>query len=90
MVVTSPDSNVVTAVEKSLAELGRLAKGTEAESIVRTKGMIYVPVEHEGNSSRSLEEVEAVGRVLEALRLGEARWTNREGEVKPLTAKDVL
>ncbi len=52
-------------------------------------GLYLVPVAHEGNQSQSLEEVDAVARVVARLR--GATWRNRKGEVAPLDLhEDVL
>lgn len=53
-------------------------------------GLFYVPVVHAGNQNRSLEEVEAVARLVESLLQAGVTWTDGEGEVQPLAAKDIL
>jgi uncharacterized protein len=53
-------------------------------------GLFYVPVVHAGNQNRSLEEVEAVARVVESLLRGGITWTDGEGQVQPLAAKGIL
>ncbi len=53
-------------------------------------GLWVVPVEHGGNQSSSLEEVQAVERIVSALLEKDARWTDWKGREKPMTPSDVL
>jgi uncharacterized protein len=53
-------------------------------------GLFHVPVPHEGNQNRSLEEVEAVARVVESLVKDRVTWTDGEGRVQPLTAEGIV
>ena len=49
-----------------------------------------MPVEHEGNQSHSTEEVACVSLVVESLTNGAATWTDRHGDLQPLTLDDIL
>lgn len=53
-------------------------------------GLFYVPVPHEGNQNRSLEEVEAVVRVVDILLKPGTRWHDGEGTVHDLSAEDIV
>ncbi len=52
-------------------------------------GLFYVPVNHKGNQSRSLEEVNAIVVVVENL-LVKGKWYNEKGKVKSLQKEDIL
>src|SRR5207245_1671380 len=51
-------------------------------------GLRYLPVDHTGNRTLSLEEVERVNQIFRAL-VGLA-WTDREGATRPIAIEDVL
>lgn len=53
-------------------------------------GLWAVPVEHEGNQSRSHEEVAAVANVFDHLLRSRCRWTDREGQTRNLGPQDIL
>jgi uncharacterized protein len=53
-------------------------------------GLFVVPVDHEGNQSSSLEEVEEVQRITRDLLREGVTWTDREGVVQRLTIDDIL
>ena len=53
-------------------------------------GLWFVPVSHEGNQSYSAEEVEVVAAIIEFLTREGSTWTDRHGEEKKLTVKDIL
>jgi uncharacterized protein len=52
-------------------------------------GLFYVPVEHRGNSNKSIEEIEVISEIVTKL-LNDGRFTNSKGETKPLTHSDIL
>jgi uncharacterized protein len=52
-------------------------------------GLFYVPVEHSGNQASSLEEVQAVERIVAGLLSG-VTWTDAAGKTRPLRASDIL
>jgi predicted RecB family nuclease len=53
-------------------------------------GLWFVPVIHDGNQSYSAEEVEEVAAIIEFLTRAGSTWTDRCGEEKKLTIKDIL
>ena len=52
-------------------------------------GLFLVEVPHEGNQSRSYEEIDAVERIVRHLLAG-TRWTDHEGRTRPLEPSNVL
>lgn len=68
--------------------------GLERQVLVGTApfegaGLWLVPVTHEGNQSSSLEEVEAVERIVEALLVEGAQWIDMKGNAEPLSARGI-
>jgi superfamily I DNA and/or RNA helicase len=53
-------------------------------------GTRYVPVPHVGNRSESIEEARVVANLVRRLVEGESYWTDRDGERRRVTLKDVL
>jgi len=52
-------------------------------------GLFYVPVMHEGNPNRSIEEIAKIKEIVqELLRVGS--WANAKGEVARIIEKDIL
>jgi predicted RecB family nuclease len=51
-------------------------------------GLRYVPIEHSGNRTLSIEEVDRVDQTFRAL-LG-LPWTDRDGGIRPLAVEDIL
>ena len=49
-----------------------------------------MPVEHDGNTNSSDEEVKAVEAIVETLLKKGSRWTNQKGETKQVTPDDIL
>jgi predicted RecB family nuclease len=52
-------------------------------------GLRFVPVQHAGNTARSLEEVKVIGEIVTDL-LANGKWRNAKGQVLALTANDIL
>ncbi|MGC1240790.1 MAG: TM0106 family RecB-like putative nuclease, partial [Chryseosolibacter sp.] len=52
-------------------------------------GLFYVPVEHKGNQNRSPEEITAIADIVDKL-LKSGKWTNEDGDTRPLTKEDML
>ena len=48
-------------------------------------GLWFVPVEHDGNTNSSDEEVKAVEAIVDTLLKKGSRWTNQKGETKQVT-----
>lgn len=59
-------------------------------SVFTGAGLGFVPVEHEGNRSSSLEEVEAVAGLVEAIVAPGASWVDAVGTERPLRLENVL
>ncbi|HUI70040.1 MAG TPA: TM0106 family RecB-like putative nuclease, partial [Spirochaetia bacterium] len=55
-----------------------------------SSGLWYVPVEHDGNQNVSLEEVDAVARIVAILRKDGVAWTDDKGQSFPLGQADIL
>ena len=53
-------------------------------------GLRYLPVPHTGNQSSSIEEADAVARLVNSIMAGGTSWTDRCGVEKPLTLDDIL
>ena len=53
-------------------------------------GLRLVSVNHEGNQSSSMEEVEAVEQIVGSLLQGGVAWTDRKGAILPLREEDIL
>ena len=59
-----------------------------AHSALKPTGISYFPVEHDGCSQRSEEEVAVVRELVENLLT--QRYRNKTGEIKPFTLQDIL
>jgi predicted RecB family nuclease len=53
-------------------------------------GLRIVPVDHDGNRNASAEEVAEVVRIVDELLAPGSEWVNEKGEVRQLTAEDIL
>lgn len=53
-------------------------------------GLYWIPVDHEGNQSRSEEEADVVGNLVQSWLDSGAEWTNRKGDRCLLTWEDIL
>jgi uncharacterized protein len=65
------------------------APGSAAERF-GVAGLVYVPVEHEGNQARAQEEVDAVAAIAAALTSGDVIWRDHSGAEAPLTRADLM
>lgn len=68
--------------------------GSEGQAITGAgalsgSGLRYLPVEHRGNQSASIEEAEAIAALVQELMSANATWTDRDG-VHALTRDDIL
>ena len=52
-------------------------------------GLFYVPVDHNSNQNRSLEEVEAISAIVKNL-IEKGQWTDDKKEKRKLTNQDIL
>jgi uncharacterized protein len=53
-------------------------------------GLRWVPVDHSGNRTESIEEAAEIARMVDRLLSGEARWTDRTGRTSPVQLDDVV
>jgi predicted RecB family nuclease len=53
-------------------------------------GLWFVPVDHQANRNSSAEEVEVIARIVESLLRPEVKWSRSEGNLRRLTADDIL
>ncbi|WP_296745751.1 TM0106 family RecB-like putative nuclease [Mesorhizobium sp.] len=53
-------------------------------------GLRWQPVEHHGNQSNSPEEAEAIANLVNEVIAAGVSWTDREGNLRPLTLDDIL
>ena len=53
-------------------------------------GLRFMPVEHSGNQSSSIEEAEAVAKLVGVVLAGQPTWIDREGQEAQLTLEDIL
>ena len=53
-------------------------------------GLWFVPVDHRANRNSSAEEIEVIARIVESLLLLEVKWSRSEGNLRRLTADDIL
>jgi len=53
-------------------------------------GLRYIPVQHNGNQSESLEEVAKIKELVNSLLASGATWADKTGEQAPITLKDIL
>ena len=68
--------------------------GLERQAVLNSRfpeaGLLYVPVEHEGRQSRSMEEVDVVQQIVTDLTDGSKTWRDQSGSTRPLTLEDVM
>jgi predicted RecB family nuclease len=67
-----------------------LAPPDSAAAKLGSTGLVYVPVEHDANQSRSLEEVAQIESLVGALTAVGVRYRNAAGEEAPLTREDLM
>ena len=70
-------------------------KGCEQQRInsngpIQGNGLRYLPVLHDGNKSSSIEEAEAVTRLVQTILTNEPRWTDRVGVEAPITLDEIV
>jgi predicted RecB family nuclease len=69
-------------------ERQRLILNPDADPVLAPSGLRFISVEHEGCSQKSELEAERVRRLYQSL-LGQ-RWTDQEGQVRPIGIDDIL
>jgi predicted RecB family nuclease len=53
-------------------------------------GLRWLPVPHDGDRTESIAEAEVIADLVADLLGSEARWTNRDGETRPLGLQDIV
>jgi uncharacterized protein len=53
-------------------------------------GLRYLPVSHQGNQNVSLEEADTVRDLVTGMLAAAPTWTDRDGQVAPVTLEDIL
>ncbi len=53
-------------------------------------GLRYLPVDHTGNTSSSIEEADAVKELVDSILAEGTQWTDRDRVTAPITIKDIL
>jgi uncharacterized protein len=53
-------------------------------------GLRWLPVEHDGDATESIEEADRIVEIVRSLLDGEARWTDRHGHSKPVQLGDIV
>jgi uncharacterized protein len=67
-----------------------LAPPGSAVDTLGSSGLVYVPVEHDANQSRAVEEVDVIAGLVEALTADCVRYRDAAGDEAPLTAADLM
>lgn len=62
----------------------------EGHPWLKTPGLWFLPVGHEGNANASPEEVELIGAIYSELLQPGVTWVGDDGQSRPLTPKDIL
>ncbi|MEP5105788.1 MAG: TM0106 family RecB-like putative nuclease, partial [Ekhidna sp.] len=62
----------------------------EGDSTFSGSGLLYYTVDHVGNQNSSPEEVAEIEKVVKEILNGKLQWTDRTGEIKPITSDDIL
>ncbi|WP_338053298.1 TM0106 family RecB-like putative nuclease [Rhodomicrobium udaipurense] len=57
---------------------------------IKGSGLRYVPVEHAGNKSYSVEEAGTVTQIVMTILNGNTRWIDRDGIERPVTLDDIV
>jgi uncharacterized protein len=53
-------------------------------------GVRWLPVEHAGDATESIDEAVVIADLIRDLLAAEARWTNRKGETNPVRLEDIV
>ncbi len=67
-----------------------LAPARSNAAALGSHGLVYVPVDHDGNQARAAEEVAAIERLVAALTTHGVSWRAASGETVPLTRADLM
>ena len=61
-----------------------------SDGSINGSGLRYIPVEHSGNKSYSVEEAAVVLRTVISILNSNSRWIDRDGTERPITIEDIL
>lgn len=61
-----------------------------SRGVIRGSGLHYLPIPHTGNKSSSIEEAEAVKRLVDEILASKPSWVDREGNTRDLTLGDIV
>lgn len=61
-----------------------------SEGPIKGSGLRFLPVTHTGNKSFSIEEADAVAKLVNDILASTPTWIDRDGEEQALTLKDIL
>ncbi len=61
----------------------------KGNTLIKGGGLFLIPVEHEGNQSQSIEEVEKIKEFVEHILVSNLTWTDRENNTYPIEQKDI-
>jgi len=61
-----------------------------SEGSITGSGLRYLRVDHTGNKSSSIEEADAIVRLVQTILASKTTWVDRNGKVAPLTLSDIL
>ena len=53
-------------------------------------GLRYLPIDHTGNTSSSIEEADAVKALVDRILAEDTQWTDRKGKTAPVKLEDIL
>jgi predicted RecB family nuclease len=67
-----------------------LARAGSRAAALGESGLVYVPVEHDGNQSRAAEEVVVIAELVAALGDGSVTWRDKDGVETPLTREHLM
>jgi predicted RecB family nuclease len=67
-----------------------LARAGSTAARLGSHGLVYVPVSHDSNQARAVEEVDAIERLVTALTARDVLWQPARGEAVPLTRADLM
>ena len=69
---------------------GREVQLVGGHALLSGSGLVFAPVEHEGNTTSSEEEALAVAELIRQLTQENTTWTDDGGTKRPITVEDIL
>src|SRR5690606_41209926 len=62
----------------------------ESESKFFGSGLRYFPVKHSGNTNSSIEEADAVKKIVDTIITSNSTWIDRKGVARKISIEDIL